>query len=271
MKHTLVFSVFIFLAISIFGQGIKKEVENGIFVTFPSTPEYQTTAEASSYTAKTTNCYYMVLIQRNAIPNYAEFVKAEKTWTEAQKKQFRDALLDNAVKGKLDYTGSKGNISNVKIGDYYGRNVEYSAINPATGQKGKRYLVMLSVRDRLVTFECMFLQNINSTILEKDEFINSISTSNQKSGLSNNPVLNPINNIKFSDNPDIQKYIGNVSEEQLQGVDINNLLANYQPFSDQLFNPTLMLKILIVGIVIIFLLLLSLFFIGIKEEKQVEK
>ena len=175
MNRTLIFSAFLFLSITAFGQGIKKEVENGIFVTFPSTPKYQTTAEASSYEVKTENCYYMVLIQRNAIPNYTEFVKAENTWTEAQKKQFRDALLDNAVKGRLGYTGASGKVTPIKKGDFHGRKIEYSAINPATGESGKRYLVMLSVRDRLVSFDCIAMQDTNRAIAEIDEFLNSIS------------------------------------------------------------------------------------------------
>lgn len=178
MKRILFFNTLIFLtiSISIFGQGIKKEVENGIFVIFQVTPKYQTTTEASSYAAKTMNCYYMVLIQRNAIPNYPEFLKAEKTWTEAQRKQFRDALLNNAVKGKLGYTESIGKISEIKKGSFYGRKVEYSAINPATGENGKRYLVILSVRDRLVSFECVLMQDTDEAISEKDKFINSITS-----------------------------------------------------------------------------------------------
>jgi len=119
MKQISITVSLLFLVISVFGQVTKKEVDNGVFVTFPSNPEYQITTGVSTYMAETKNCYYMVLIQRNTIPYYPEFVKAEKTWTEAQKKQVRDSLLNGAIKGILDYTGSTRKISEIKKGTYF--------------------------------------------------------------------------------------------------------------------------------------------------------
>jgi hypothetical protein len=176
MKQTLIIFTFLFLGISVFGQKTKKEVDNGIFVVFPDTPEYNATKEASTYITTTENCIFLVTIQRNVIPNYVEFAKAEKTWTETQKKQIRDTLLDNVVKGKLAYTGNKGQVSEIKIGNYYGRKLAYSAINPATGERGKRFSVILSVRDKILNFDCWFLQDNDDAVSEKNSFINSINT-----------------------------------------------------------------------------------------------
>ena len=170
----IIISAFLFLTVFVLGQGIEREVENGIFVTFPKMPEYKTTTVVSTYEAVTENCYYMVLIQRNAIPNYIEFVEAEKTWSETQKKQFRDAFLDSAVKGRLAYIGNTGTVTEIKKGSFYGRKVEYSAVNPATGESGKQYLVMLSIRDKLISFNCIVMQDTNRAIAEIDAFINSI-------------------------------------------------------------------------------------------------
>lgn len=180
MKRTLILLSVLLLVTSTFGQATRKEVENGIFVTFSNVPEYKVTTEASAYSSKTENCFYVVLIQRNAIPNYPEFVKAEKTWTETQKKQFRDKLLDSTVKGHLDYIGVTGKVTEIKKGNFYGRKVEYSAVNPANGENGKRCLVFLSVRDKMLNFSCMLLKDNSKSLLEEEKFINSISTFENK-------------------------------------------------------------------------------------------
>jgi len=219
MKRILILLAVLFLVTSTYGQEIRKEVENGIFVTFPNVTEYKVTTEASAYSSKTENCFYMVLIQRNAIPNYSEFTKAEKNWTEAQKKQVRDKLLDSAVKGHLDYVGKTGKVTEIKKGNFYGRKVEYSAVNPATGVKGKRYLVMLSVRDKMISFECMLLKDNNNAILEKDKFINSISTS------ENNTITNKSNTTSTTQNTNSSNG-GSIELEQTSNNQMNNFQDN---------------------------------------------
>lgn len=174
MKFKLILFLIILSTSLIFGQ-TKKEVENGLFVVFPATPEYQVNLEATSYAAKTKNCLFAVIVLRNKIPNYFQYVQAKKNWTESEIKKVEDSFLDNAVNGKLDYTGNKGTVSEIRIGEYCGRRIEYSAINPATGERGKRYSIMLLVRDKAVSFECWYLIDNEISKAEKDNFLNSIT------------------------------------------------------------------------------------------------
>lgn len=157
----------------VFGQ-TTKEIDNGLFVTFPNTPEYQANSQATSYVAKSDNCFFMAMVLRNQIPNYDQYVLAKKKWTQAELKKVEDSFLDNAVKGKLDYTGNKGTVSEIKIGSFSGRKIEYSAVNPATGERGKRFSIMLLVRDKMVSFECWYLKENTTANNEKNDFLNSI-------------------------------------------------------------------------------------------------
>jgi len=174
MKHFLTILLAI-ISFSVYSQ-TQKEVENRIFVTFPTTPEYKTSSQATTYIAKTENCLFMTIVQRNIIPNYAQYIQAKKKWTNAEIKKVENSFLDNAVKGKLDYTGNKGTVSEISIGSFNGRKLEYSAINPATGERGKRFTILLLVRDKLVNFECWYLQDNDTSRIEKDNFQNSITT-----------------------------------------------------------------------------------------------
>jgi hypothetical protein len=153
-----------------------KEIDNGLFVTFPTTPEYQANTQATSYVAKSTNCFFMTMVLRNQIPNYDQYVLAKKKWTQSEIKKVEDSFLDNAVKGKLDYTGNKGTITEIKIGGFSGRKIEYSAVNPANGERGKRFTIMLLVRDKFVNFECWYLKDNTTATSEKNDFLNSIKT-----------------------------------------------------------------------------------------------
>lgn len=153
-----------------------KEVDNGIFVTFPITPEYKLTPAASTYVCKTENCLFIVIIQRNVVPNYVEYMVAKKKFTEAEIQKIEDGFLDNTVKGKLEYTGNKGTISSIKIGKYNGRKIEYSAINPATGERGKRYTKLFLVRDRAISFDVMVLNDNQAAYKEVNQFLNSIQS-----------------------------------------------------------------------------------------------
>ena len=155
---------------------IQKEVENGIFVSFPNSPTYKTVQNSSTFSSKTESSLMMVLIQRNIIPDYPNYLLAQKKWTENERKKVADSFLDNAVKGKLDYTGNTGNVSEIKIGNFYGRKLSYSAINPTNGERGERYSIILLVRDKLINFECWQLNANSKFTTEKNNFLNSIKT-----------------------------------------------------------------------------------------------
>lgn len=154
----------------------KKEIDNGLFVTFPNEPEYNITSTNSSFVAKTENGIYMVLIQRNAIPNYAEYLDAKRKWSVSEEEKIESLFLDNAIKGKLDYTGSKGTVNSIKVGKFSGRSVSYSAINPATGERGMRYMKIFLVRDKAIIFEVFQLNNSETGKQERMYFLNSIKT-----------------------------------------------------------------------------------------------
>ena len=174
-RHSYIFLFFLLLTLNTYSQHTI-EVENNVFVEFPIEPEYKATIESSSYVAGTENCIFMVIIQKDQIPNYKEFATARRNWTEAEYKSVVDVFLDNAVEGKLAYTGNTGDVTELKKGEFYGRLIVYSAINPLTGVRGKRYTVMMLVRDRVVNFECWYLHNEDkASISEKNSFLNSIS------------------------------------------------------------------------------------------------
>lgn len=175
MKRLFSLVLFIHIFSTLVFCQVEKEVDNGIFVTFPKAPEYSANLSASTYIAKTNNCIYIVLLQRNIIPNYNQYVVARKNWTNAEIKIVEDSFLDNAVKGKLDYTGSVGTVNEITIGRYRGRKTEYSAINPVTGEKGRRFSIVLLVRDKLINFDCWLLNDTTDSITQKNEFFNSIT------------------------------------------------------------------------------------------------
>ena len=155
---------------------IQKEVENGIFVSFPNSPTYKTVQNSSTFSSKTESSLMMVLIQRNIIPDYPNYLLALKKWTENERKKIANSFLDNAVKGKLDYTGNTGNVSEIKLGNFFGRKLSYSAINPTNGERSERYSIILLVRDKLLNFECWELNKNSNFVNEKNNFLNSIKT-----------------------------------------------------------------------------------------------
>lgn len=172
MKKVLL-TMFLFCSLFALGQS-KKEIDDGIFVTFPTIPEYEANTKTTTYIAKTDNCLYMTIVQLNVIPNYPQYVQAKKKFTAAEIKKIEDSFLDNVVQGKLGYTDSKGSISEIKMGQFSGRKVEYSALNIATGERGKRFAVLLMVRNQLINFECFYLLDNEVSKIEKDKFLNSI-------------------------------------------------------------------------------------------------
>lgn len=159
---------------NLYSDKLKKEIENGIFVNFPNNPIYKTVQNASTYSSKTENSLMMVIIQRNFIPDYANYLIAEKKWSEKERKKVVNTFLDNAVKGKLDYTQNYRNVTEIKIGKYNGRKLSYSAINPTTGKRGERHSIILLVRDKLINFECWQLNSDSTFFTEKNNFLNSI-------------------------------------------------------------------------------------------------
>ncbi|MEC4086636.1 hypothetical protein [Myroides odoratimimus] len=176
MKSTLYIIFFLFINVALNAQ-IKKEVSDGIFVTFPSTPEYKALQGSLTYSGKTENALYMASVVKNVIPNYNEYVQAQKTWSEKEKQQVIDALLDNAVRGKLDYTGSKGSSSKIKKRKFDGREIQFQAINPITGNKCSVKTVILLVRNSLVSFEVWSIKEESTTVSEERKtFFNSLST-----------------------------------------------------------------------------------------------
>ncbi len=173
MKYSTILFSLLFLISSALAQNawIKKEVGNGIFVNFPNDPKYSTTTEASTYVAKSENCLFMVLIQRNVIPNYPAFIQLEKS----EQEKIINTLLDNVVKEKLAYTNnSTTSASNIKIGNYIGRELSYNAINPATGERGNRFCKLILITDKLYSFECWYLNDNSSNDSEKNLFLNSL-------------------------------------------------------------------------------------------------
>lgn len=172
VNKLLLFSFFFFSSLVVAQN--KKEVTDGIFITFPSTPEYRALQGNLTYSGKTENALYMAIVVKNVIPNYSEYVQAQKTWSEKEKQQIIDALLDNAVRGKLDYNGSTGSSSKIKKGKYNGREIQFQAINPLTGNKCTVKAVILLVRNSLVSFEVWGMKDFLSSG-DSDNYLNSIS------------------------------------------------------------------------------------------------
>lgn len=173
MKNILTLILFLVNIALCFSQE-RKEVENGVFVTFPTGVTYKANSKSVLYQGQTKNAIFMALVMKNAMPHYEKYVIAKRNWTKAETKRIEDMLLDNVVKGKLDYTGNTGSVSEIRIGKYNGRKVEYTAINPITGMRGKRFSILFLIRDRVVTFECMYLKNTSIAEQEKRAFFNSI-------------------------------------------------------------------------------------------------
>ena len=110
---------------------IRKDIGNGLSVSFPATPAYTPGEIASTYTAQNSNAVFMAMIVRNVIPqNYDQFVLAESRWSEAEKKNVTYSYLDNYVNGRMSNGGKQLTSSNIKIGRFYGKKFEYSAVNP---------------------------------------------------------------------------------------------------------------------------------------------
>ena len=167
---TIIFSLL--LTISLFSQ-VKKEVENGVWVTFPDTPVYNVAQGMRQYATATEEVLF--LVQITEIPNRVEYLTMERNLSESEKKQLSDRLLNGFVQGVMANSGNEAQVQPIKKGNFYGRKMSYSAINPATGEVGKRSVVVLDVRGKIVAFMCMQLNDSQEAHSEVNTFLNSIA------------------------------------------------------------------------------------------------
>ena len=163
---TFIFSFL--LTTSLFSQ-VKKEVENGVWVTFPNTPIYQTEQGARQYITQTDNAIFMAIIAD--VPRRAEYLIAEKNFSETEKKEVAESFLNHFIQGALANSESEPEIQSIKKGKFYGKKYSFSAINPMKGN------VILFVRGRAVSFQCVLINNSQKAHTEKNSFLNSISVS----------------------------------------------------------------------------------------------
>ena len=167
---TIIFSIL--LSTSLFSQ-VKKEVENGVWVTFPNTPIYQTEQGARQYITQTDNAIFMAIIAD--IPRRAEYLMAEKNFSETEKKEVAESFLNHFIQGALADSESESEIQSIKRGKFYGKKYSFSAINPMNGEVTDRGNVILFVRGRAVSFQCVIMNNSQKAHTEKSAFLNSIS------------------------------------------------------------------------------------------------
>lgn len=156
---------------------VRKDIGNGLSVSFPTATDYAPNQIVSTYQAQSSDAVFMAMIMRNVIPqNYDQFVMAERTWSEAEKKNIAYSFLDNYIKGRISSGGKQLASSNINIGSFYGKKFEYSAVNPITGEMGKRFVITLALlkHNKLISFECWYLNNSVTAKSEKDRFFNSI-------------------------------------------------------------------------------------------------
>ena len=167
---TIIFGLL--LTTYLFSQ-VKKEVENGVWVTFPNTPIYQTEQGARQYINQTDNAIFMAIIAD--IHRRAEYLIAEKNFSEADKKEVAESFLNHFIQGALANSESESEIQSIKRGKFYGKKYSFSAINPMNGEVTDRGNVILFVRGRAVSFQCVIMNNSQKAHTEKSAFLNSIS------------------------------------------------------------------------------------------------
>ena len=73
---------------------------------------------------------------------------------------------------------AKGNSKDIKIGKYAGKKISFSAINPRTGERTNREVIVISVKEKAIMFLAMYnkVTVSNSAKVEVEKFLNSIST-----------------------------------------------------------------------------------------------
>lgn len=162
----------LFTSLSLFSQ-VRKEVENGIWVTFPKNPQYSMAQGARQYIAQTDNAVCMV--QSIDLPQRSQYLVAERNFSETEKKEVADSFLNNYTQRVMASSGNTARISPIKKGAYYGRRISYSAINPATGEITQRSSIILFVNAKVVSIECIAIDNSEQAIAEINLFLNSIT------------------------------------------------------------------------------------------------
>ena len=167
------FIITLFSSISLFSQ-VRKEVENGIWVTFPKNPQYSIAQGARQYIAQTDNAVCMV--QSIDLPQCSQYLVAERNFSEAEKKEVADSFLSNYTQRVMVSSGNTARISPIKKGAHHGRRISYSAINPATGEITQRSSIVLFVHAKVVSIECITINNSSQAIAEMNLFLNSITT-----------------------------------------------------------------------------------------------
>lgn len=167
---TIIFSLL--LTTSLFSQ-VKKEVENGVWVTFPDTPVYNVAQGMRQYVATTEKGVFLVLISE--IPNRVEYLTMERNLSENEKKQFSEKILNAFIEGIIANSGNGGQVQSIKKGNFYGKKMSYTAINPATGELGSRSVLALFIRGKIVSFMCMQMNESQEAYSEVNTFLNTIA------------------------------------------------------------------------------------------------
>lgn len=167
------FIITLFTSISLFSQ-VRKEVENGIWVTFPKNPQYSMAQGARQYIAQTDNAVCMV--QSIDLPQRSQYLVAERNFSETEKKEVADSFLNNYTQRVMVSSGNTARISPIKKEAHHGRRISYSAINPATGEITQRSSIVLFVHAKVVSIECITINNSSQAIAEMNLFLNSITT-----------------------------------------------------------------------------------------------
>lgn len=174
-KKLYLLTIFSFLPIILLGQ-VKKEILDGIFVTFQNTPEYSLVEGMSMNLSATDNTIALAMVIRNVIPDYHIYVQARKGWSKSEKKLVTESIFSNYIRGISDYSGVKGKTEALNLFGNEARKLTYQAINPRTGVKGTRTSILLLLRNNLIHFEVWDLKENNQQVIrERENFLNSIN------------------------------------------------------------------------------------------------
>jgi hypothetical protein len=153
---------------------LKQEIGNGITVNFPTKPTYTLkqleSTHSGMYGAATSNCVFLVMVVYNCFPNLSEYMKANSV----EQTKLKNTLLDAYINGRLKYNNSNGNIKSCYIDGYLGRQVEYHAINPKTGEMGLRTTKAIVINNKIISFDCWLLNESQEAINETSKFYTSI-------------------------------------------------------------------------------------------------
>ena len=152
----------------------KKNVGNNVYVSFPAEVKYEMKSSngknVAQYASKTDNCLFMVMVLYDVIPNYSNFVNMKQS----DQNEIISIYLDNYCKGKLMYNNSQAVTKKSIVNIYQARQLSYSAINPVSGETGKRFSKSIVVANKLFSFECWYLNENPNSQNEKADFFNSI-------------------------------------------------------------------------------------------------